>query len=102
MAYIRVVYKTKECSFDYIPPDLLPRLIARDQISHFYRPSERRWVSARFDAVRKKAAPWEGPERRRNVSAFSSVDCEAEKAPSNADVHPAVWLESLWRFIENS
>ena len=102
MAYIRVVYKTKECPFDYIPRNLLNLLIAQDEISHFYRPSERRWISTRFDAVREGAAPWDGPERRTNVSALRLADREGKEVPSSMDVNPASWLESLWRFVENS
>ncbi len=102
MAYIRVVYKTKECPFDYIPRNRLNLLIAQDEISHFYRASEKRWVSPRFDAVREGTAPWDGPERRTNVSALGLADREGKEAPSNVDANPASWLESLWRFIENS
>jgi len=102
MAHIRVVYKTKECSFDYVPANLLNLLIAQDEISHFYRPSEKKWVSTRFDAVREGVASWDGPERRINGSAFRLVDQEGEKVPSNVDAHPVSWLESLWRFIETS
>ena len=102
MAYIRVVYKTKEGPFDYIPRHLFNLLIARDEISHFYRPSEKRWVSTRFDAVREGAAAWDGPERRVNVTAFRLVDQEEKEGSSNADAHPAGWLESLWALIENS
>ena len=102
MAYIRVVYKTKECPFDYIPRNLLNLLIAQDEISHFYRPSEKRWVSTRFDAVRQGVAPWDGPERRINVSALRWVDRKGKEIPSNVNGNPASWLESLWRVIENS
>ncbi len=102
MAYIRVVYKTKECPFDYIPRNLLNLLIAQDEISHFYRPSEKRWVSTRFDAVREGAVPWDGPERRINVSVLRLADREGKEVPSNVDANPASWLESLWRFIEKS
>ncbi len=100
MAYIRVVYRTKECSFDYVPGNLLNLLIAQDEVSHFYRPSEKKWVSTKFDAVREGAASWDGPERRTNVSTFRLAGQE-EEVPSNVDAGPTIWLESLWRFIES-
>ncbi len=36
MAYIRVVYKTKDRDFDYVPTDLLGTMITRDEITLFF------------------------------------------------------------------
>ena len=52
MAYIRVAYRTKDSDFDYVPGNRLNALISRGEISHFFRPAEKRWVSIKFDAVR--------------------------------------------------
>jgi hypothetical protein len=53
MAFIRVAYKTKKAGFDYVDGNLLETLIIQDEIRHFFRPSDKRWVSAKFDAVRE-------------------------------------------------
>jgi hypothetical protein len=88
MAYIRVAYKKRDVDFDYVPGNRLDTLIARDEISHFFRPAEKRWVSIKFDAVRGEGGDgYQGPERRRN-------DLTIRAAGED-------WLEGLWRQIEN-
>ena len=88
MAYIRIIYKAKNFDFDYIPANCLPTLIAQDEISHFFRPAEKRWVSIKFDAVRGEGGDgYQGPERRRNDHTIRAAGKD--------------WLESLWRQIEN-
>ena len=103
MAYIRVVYKTRKSVFDYVDTNLLDTLISQDEISHFYRSSEKRWVSTRFDAVREERKDWyQGAERRRKQSFLGSEAQEQEKAISNTEKGCPNWLEGLWKHIETS
>lgn len=103
MVYIRVVYKTKDIDFDYVPGNRLEALIARDEISHFYRPAEKRWVSIKFDTVRGEGGDaYQGPERRRNENQICAAGKEAEPSCFGENVAGGDWLESLWRRIENS
>jgi hypothetical protein len=102
MTYIRVAYKTKDVDFDYVPSNRLETLVARDEISHFFRPAERRWVSIKFDAVRGEGGDgYQGPERRRNDNTVWAGK-EAEKSSLNEEAAGKDWLEGLWRQIENS
>ncbi len=97
MPLIRVVYRVKEYVFDYVPSDLLESLITQDQITHFYRPSEERWVSIRLDPIRGRGGGYQGPERRRTEPKPNS---NIEKGCLHAEVRGSVWLEGLWRLIE--
>jgi len=65
MPYIRVIYSIRKYDFDYVPADLLDTLIIEDQITHFYRPSEKRWINVRLDEIRGRGGCYQGPERRR-------------------------------------
>ena len=65
MAYIRVIYRTKKNHFDYVSGDLLDTLIKKDEITHFYRPSEKKWVDVKCDLIRAAGEPYQGPRRRR-------------------------------------
>ncbi len=100
MPYIRVVYKGKDLNFDYVPTSRLGALIHGDEISHFYRPSERRWVSIRFDAIRGNGGYYQGPERRIDVQTISQ-----EKDPVNGYSNnmgcDAEWLDFLWQQLED-
>jgi len=103
MPYTRVVYKTKDIDFDYVPGNQLEVLIARDEISHFYRPAEKRWVSIKFDAVRGEGGDaYQGPERRRNGNQIGAGRKEAEASCSSENVAGGDWIESLWRQIEKA
>jgi len=103
MAYIRVAYKTKDGNFDYVPGNRLDTLIAQDEISHFFRPEEKRWVSIKFDAVRGEGGDADqGPERRRNDNPLRAAGKEAENYPSSEEAPDKDWLEGLWRQIETS
>ena len=103
MAYIRVAYRAKNRDFDYVPGNQLDTLIARHEISHFFRPAEKRWVSVKFDAVRGDGGgPYQGPERRRNDDWVPAVDRNAENSSPNIEPSGKDWLERLWRQIENS
>jgi len=42
MAYIRVVYKNEDYGFDYVPSHRFEALMIGDEITHFYRPVEKR------------------------------------------------------------
>ncbi|RPJ36981.1 MAG: hypothetical protein EHM27_14370 [Deltaproteobacteria bacterium] len=103
MAYIRVAYKTKDIDFDYVPGNRLDTLIAQDEISHFFRPAEKRWVSIKFDTVRGEGGDeYQGPERRRNDNPLRPAGKEAENYPSSEEASGKDWLEGLWRQIETS
>ncbi len=52
MPLIRVVYRANEYGFDYVACHLLYALITQDVITHFYRPSEGRWIDVKIDPVR--------------------------------------------------
>jgi hypothetical protein len=102
MTFIRVAYKTKKAGFDYVDGNLLETLISQDEASHFFRPSEKRWVSAKFDAVREgRGEGYQGLERRRNQKNIRFSD-PGKNPNSNTGVHSTNWLESLWRHIETS
>jgi hypothetical protein len=97
MPLIRVVYRAEENTFDYVPSDLLDTLITQDKITHFFRPSERRWISTRLDPVRGSAEWYHGPERRKKVNKPGPIE---EKGGLNAEASCSGWLEGLWRFLE--
>lgn len=99
MPLIRVVYKAKEYDFDYVPGDLLETLITGDKITHFYRPSEERWINIRLDPVRGRGGGYQGPERRRSDH---KPNPNEEKGGLNAEARGSVWLEGLWRLIEGA
>jgi hypothetical protein len=102
MAYIRVAYKKKDIDFDYVPGNRLDTLIDQDEISHFFRPAEKRWVSIKFDAVRGEGGDgYQGPERRRPDPAVRVAEKETETSSLSEAVSAKDWLESLWRQIEN-
>jgi hypothetical protein len=63
MAYIRVKYQSN--TFDYIPDNLLDTLITLNEITHFYRACDKKWVVLGLDAIRKKETDYHAPERRR-------------------------------------
>ncbi len=98
MAYIRVIYRKKASTFDYIPSRLLDLQIQRDEITHFYRPSERRWVNVHLDPTRGKSGNYFGPERRGVSAGMKIVEQKAEDKKQR----PADWLERLWAQIEVS
>ena len=102
MAYIRVAYKTKDGDFDYVPGNRLETLIAQDEISHFFRPAEKRWVSIKFDAVREGGGDcYRGPERRRSGNNHQPTGQECESPVLSEAADSTNWLKSLWRQIEN-
>lgn len=97
MGCIRVIYRTKRYDYDYVSSGVLDTLIRQDEISHFYRPSEKRWVNVRFDLVRGRGGWYQGPERRRNEKSKL-----VRKIPVSAFQGTSVpWLERLWRSIED-
>ena len=97
MPLIRVVYRAGENNFDYVPGDLLNTLITQDKITHFYRPSERRWISTRLDPVRSSGEWYHRPERRKNVIKPDPIE---ERGHLNAEACCSDWFEGLWRFLE--
>lgn len=64
MAYIRVKYQSN--TFDYVPDHLLDTLITLNEITHFYRTCEKKWVVLGLDPIRKRETNYKGPERRRS------------------------------------
>ena len=81
MAYVRVVYSKKDCSYDYVSGELLSTLIVQEEISHFFRPSENRWVSVKLDSIKGSGGAYCGPERRN--SRKGAEDSEALRTPES-------------------
>ena len=101
MAYLRVVYNKRDIDFDYIPVNRLEALIAGDEISHFFRPAERRWVSVKFDAVcRGVVEPYAGPERRKVDPPIRVIESAPESRFASEEAPEQDWLAGLWRRIE--
>ena len=63
MRHIEVQYENGTHAFvdDY----LLDSLINLERITHFYRPSERRWIQIGVDPTRKEEGSYAEKERRR-------------------------------------
>ncbi len=97
MPLIRVVYRANEYGFDYVASHLLDFLITQDEITHFYRPSEGRWIDVRIDAVRGSGGGYQGPERRGKDDRLKSV---GKKGRSKAGARCSDWLDGLWREVE--
>jgi hypothetical protein len=100
MGCIRVIYRKKEY-FDYVSSDMLDNLINRDEISHFYRPSEKRWISVRRDVIRGMGGSYQGAERRKANTAPEALKQKVGRGPSNTWVYETKWLESLWQQVED-
>jgi hypothetical protein len=97
MLLMRVVYRDKDHDFDYVTCDRLNMLIMHDEITHFFRPSERKWVNIRLDPVRGNEAEYQGPERRGAVNNPKSIEV---KGRINEGASYSDWLEGLWRQVE--
>ncbi len=82
MPLIRVVYRAGEYGFDYVASNLLDSLIMQDEITHFYRPSEGRWIDVRIDPARSRGGGYQGPERRGKDNRPKSV---GKKGRPNAE-----------------
>jgi hypothetical protein len=65
MPPIRVIYKTGNS--DYVSGGFLDSLIKLDEITHFYRASENRWINIKLDPIRGGGGGgrYPGPGRRR-------------------------------------
>jgi hypothetical protein len=98
MPLIRVVYRAGEYGFDYVTSELLDSLITQDEITHFYRPSENRWIDIRIDPVRGSGGGYQGPERRGKDNSSESI---GKKGRLKAGAPCSDWLEGLWRFVES-
>ena len=96
MPLIRVVYRAGEYAFDYVTSGLLDSLITQDEISHFYRPSESRWIDIRIDPVRGSGGGYQGPERRGKDKGPKSIG----KGRLKAEARRSDWLEGLWQVVE--
>ena len=99
MAYIRVVYKKEDYGFDYVPSQKLDTLMMGEEITHFYRPVEKRWISIKFDSVRGSGGLYEGSERR---GILIRPYPELEKAGKDEKKRSPNWLKGLWGEIGKS
>jgi hypothetical protein len=97
MPLIRVVYRAGEYAFDYVTSDLLDSLITQDVITHFYRPSENRWIDIRIDPVRSSGGGYQGTERRGKDKGPKSF---GEKGRLKAGARGSDWLDGLWLVVE--
>ncbi len=97
MPYIRVTYKTKKYDFDYVPTHQIAHLIAQDEITHFFRPSEKRWVNVRCDKIRGSGGSYQGPERR-----MENAPCLKEEQGFNGKTRDENWMEHLRSHFNNS
>jgi hypothetical protein len=96
MAYIRVIYRNKNFNYDYVPDYMLDLHIKKDEITHFYRPSEKTWTNVRLGPIRGRGGWYEGPERR----ATQSFAKEEEQKLEENKINPSEWLDNLWEQIE--
>ncbi len=94
MPYLRVVYRNQEHPFDYVSSGVLDALIMREEISHFYRPSEKKWINVKLDFIRGTGGKYTGPDRRR-VAAPKDDKWSAERKEN----YPR-WLERLCQYLE--
>jgi hypothetical protein len=99
MAYIRVVYRKEKYGFDYVSGNWLDTLIVGDEITHFYRPAEKRWISIKFDPVRGTGGLYQGPERR---GIINRPDEEVQKTGKDERIGSSNWLKGLWWDIGKS
>ena len=97
MAYIRVVHKKGNYGFEYVPSQWLDTLIKGDEITHFYRPAEKRLINIKFDPVRGSGGLYQGPERRQIIN---RPDKKVQKTGRDERNRSSSWLESLWRDIQ--
>jgi hypothetical protein len=96
MPLIRVVYRVNEYGFDYVASDLLDTLIRQDEITHFYRPAEKRWINIKLDPIRSSGGGYQGLERRGKDKGLKSTG----KGRFKAEACGSDWLEGLWRLVE--
>jgi hypothetical protein len=99
MAYIRVIYKKENYGFDYVSSRRLDTLIMGDEITHFYRPAEKRWISIKFDPVRGNGGLYEGTERRQIIDRPNE---EVQKIGKDERKRSPNWLKDLWLEIGRS
>ncbi len=100
MAYIRVIYRKKNFNYDYVADYMLDMHIKKEEISHFYRPSERTWTNVRLGPIRGRGGWYDGPERRAFQSRSIAEQEMPEEKKESEDSVPADWLENLWNKIE--
>ena len=59
---LRVQYQNEK--YDYIGTNILDRLLKKESLIGFYRPSEERWVNVYRDRIRGEGGDYVGPDRR--------------------------------------
>ncbi len=68
---LRVQYHNNE--YNYVSSSMLDKLIADEEISKFYRPSEKRWITPGIDPVRTvNPLAYEGLERRQSAATMEA------------------------------
>ena len=78
MRHIEVKYQNGTHAFvdDY----LLDSLIHTEQITHFYRPSERQWIKIGVDPIRREEGPHPGRERRKTGHSLDMIPLPTDPA----------------------
>ena len=100
MAYIRVIYRNKNFNYDYVPAYMLDLQIKKEEISHFYRPSERTWTNVRLGPIRGRGGWYDGPERRASQSKAISEEEEPGEKDGSVPSTDSDWLDHFWEKIE--
>jgi hypothetical protein len=82
MRHIEVKYRNGIHAFvdDY----LLESLIRSGQITHFHRPSERRWIEIGVDPIRQEESPHPGKERRRTGHLLEMIPLFSDPTRGNS------------------
>ncbi len=65
---IKVQYQNNH--YDFVNTPTLDRLLGRNEIRQFYRPSEKRWIDVYRDPIRRKKGRYSGPERRQSLTSL--------------------------------
>ncbi len=98
MTYIRVIYRNKDFDEDHIPSHLLESLIKKNAITHFYRPSEKRWVNVRIDPTRETGRLYGDPDLR----AAETIRMQGKAKLEESHEAWSGWLEELWGYLEKA
>ncbi len=99
MPYLRVIYRNQDNPFDYVSSEVLDTLIVREEISHFYRPSDKRWINVKLDFIRGTGGKYDGPDRRRLALPKEKIGAEKRSQAGAKENYPR-WLERLCQYLE--
>jgi len=64
---LHVQYQNEK--YDYIGAHILDKLLDKESLVGFYRPSEERWVNVYRDPIRGEGGNYRGPDRRQSDKA---------------------------------